>query len=214
MTKPLGLMGGTFDPVHHAHLRLAVDALEELELDAVRWIPSGRPGHRDTPQADPKQRLQMLRIALEDEPRFHIDPAEIESREPTFTVHTLRRLRAELGEDQSIVMLVGMDSLLSLHTWREWEQLLTLTHFGVADRPGIELKEETLHPDLAAVYRAHFNTPASLRQAACGSIVRFHSVPMDISSTDLRARIRAGRDTRYLIPAKVAQYAATERLYK
>jgi nicotinate-nucleotide adenylyltransferase len=212
--RPLGLMGGTFDPVHHAHLRLAVDALEELELEGVRWIPSGRPGHREPPLADPQQRLHMLRLAVEEEPRFSVDIAEIESGEATFTVNTLRRLRKELGKEQPLVMLIGMDSLLSLHTWRDWQDLFELTHFGVADRPGAELKEDLLNPALAAVYRARFNTPSALRRSPCGHIVRFHSIPLAISSTDLRARIRSGRSTRYLIPVKVAQYAAAESLYK
>src|SRR5690606_5818688 len=134
--SPLGLMGGTFDPVHHAHLRLAIDALEALPLGEVSWIPSGAPGHRGAPHASAADRLAMLQLAIADEPRFSIDTTELDTGMPTYTVPMLKRLRGELGEDQSLVMLIGMDSFLSLPTWRDWEALFDLTHFAVAARPG------------------------------------------------------------------------------
>ncbi|MDE2118524.1 MAG: nicotinate-nicotinamide nucleotide adenylyltransferase, partial [Betaproteobacteria bacterium] len=120
MTVAIGLLGGTFDPVHFAHLRLAVEAAEQLHLDSVRWIPSGQPGHRGAPAAGVEHRLAMLRLAISDEPRFTLDEADARSAAPTFTVESLARLRTELGAKVPLVLIIGTDQLLALDTWREW----------------------------------------------------------------------------------------------
>jgi nicotinate-nucleotide adenylyltransferase len=212
-------MGGTFDPVHFAHLRLALDALETLDLSAIRWIPSGQPGHRNPPQASAVHRLAMLRLALADEPRFHIDEAELQAREATYTVSMLTRLRAELGAHQPLVMLIGMDSFLGLNTWRDWRKLFELTHFAIAERPGFEFDALKLPSELGAEYAARaieVDAPSgggTWRHRACGAIVRYPSVPLAISATDLRARAARGRSTRYLIPETVVRYIESNKLY-
>ena len=118
MNAAIGLLGGTFDPVHFAHLRLALEALEQLPLGSIRWIPSGQPGHRGAPAAGVEHRLAMLRLAIQGEPRFALDPADAQSAAPTFTVNTLARLRAELGAAVPLVLIIGADQLLALDTWR------------------------------------------------------------------------------------------------
>lgn len=205
-------MGGTFDPVHLAHLRLALEAIEGLKLEKVRWIPSGAPGHRETPHASAAERLEMLRLACGEEPRFEIDTADLLDSAPTFTINTLKRLRIELGTERPLVMLIGMDSLLGLHTWREWLSLFDLAHFAVAQRPGYELKEDALDPSFRAVYRERQAGAAALTKPH-GHIVHFDSPALAISSSDIRTRIGQGRSARYLVPEKVARFIETQGLY-
>lgn len=211
---PLGLMGGTFDPVHHAHLRLALDAAEALQLPQVRWIPCGAPGHRNAPSATAADRLAMLELALADEPRFSLDAAELESDAPTYTIHTLRRLRGELGTARPLVMIVGMDSFISLAAWREWQALFDLAHFAVAARPGYALQPEALPPALAHEYRARHALPAAIAARPHGCIVHFPSALLDISASDIRARIARGASPRYLIPETVLRYIESKALYR
>jgi len=210
----LGLMGGTFDPVHYGHLRLAAEALEALELDAVRWIPSGYPGHRDTPTTVPLHRVEMVRLAIAGEPRFTLDVAETRTSEPTFTINTLKRLRAELGAERPLVMILGMDSFLSLPTWREWTELFALTHFAIGERPGFELSSQTMVSGLALEYARRSASPDAARSAAAGAIVTFPMTLLDISATDLRERFARGRSARYLLPESVLAYIGAHRLYR
>lgn len=211
---PLGLMGGTFDPVHHAHLRLAVEAAEQLGLDEVRWIPSGDPGHRARPLTSAEHRLAMLRLAIADEPRFTLDAAEIHAPTPTYTVNTLARLRDELGSGRPLVMIIGMDSFLSLPTWKDWRQLFDHTHFAVGERPGFVLDPARLDVGLAQALAQRAGDANSLRASAHGSIARFSMMRLDISSTELRARMSRGNDVRYLLPETVLRYIGSHGLYR
>jgi nicotinate-nucleotide adenylyltransferase len=210
----LGIMGGTFDPVHFGHLRLAMEALETLGLDAVRWVPSGYPGHRDTPTTIPMHRVEMVRLAIAGEPRFTLDVAETRTSEPTFTINTLKRLRAELGTDRPLVMILGMDSFLTLPTWRAWTELFHLTHFAVGERPGFELSTQTMVSGLALEYARRSATPDAARAAASGAIVTFPMTLLDISATELRERFARGASARYLLPESVLAYIGAHRLYK
>ena len=208
-------MGGTFDPVHYGHLRLALDAADELRLPEVRWIPSGTPGHRAAaPRAPAADRLAMLRLAIAHEARFSIDASELESDEPTYTVPMLERLRRELGERRPLVMILGMDSFLTLHTWRSWERLFDLAHFAVAERPGYELDVDKLPAPLANVYAERLAEAARIGERPHGYIVHFASARLAISSTDIRARIARGGSVRYLLPETVLRYIESKGLYR
>jgi nicotinate-nucleotide adenylyltransferase len=211
---PLGIMGGTFDPVHFGHLRLAIEALETLGLDTVRWVPSGYPGHRDTPTTMPMHRVEMVRLAIAGEPRFTLDVAETRTSEPTFTINTLKRLRAEIGGDRPLVMILGMDSFLTLPTWRAWTELFDHTHFAVGERPGFELSTQTMVSGLALQYARRSATPDAVRAAASGAIVTFPMTLLDISATELRDRFARGASARYLLPESVLAYIGAHRLYR
>ena len=213
MTAPIGLLGGTFDPVHFAHLRLAVEAAEQLGLASVRWIPSGQPGHRDAPAAGVEHRLAMLRLAIVEEPRFALDDADARSTIPTFTVHTLTRLRAELGADVPLVLIIGTDQLLALDTWREWKRLFEFAHIAVAERPRFEVRPGGLSGDLALEYGRRSATPAALATRPGGAIATFRMTPLDISASAIRTDIAAGRSPRYLLPDAVLDYIGSHRLY-
>jgi len=128
LSEPLGLFGGTFDPVHFGHLRLAEESIAHLGLGGVRWIPAGQPPHRGVPQVTAQQRLEMVRLAMANNARFSLDPSEVEAEAPSYTVHTLERLRRELGTQQSLVLLVGADAFAGLATaggtFLRWPMLL------------------------------------------------------------------------------------------
>lgn len=213
MTNAIGLLGGTFDPVHFAHLRLAEVALESLALESVRWIPSGQPGHRGPPAATVKHRLAMLRLAIADEPRFALDTADALGDAPTFTVNTLARLRTTLGSAIPLVLIIGADQLLALDTWREWKRLFDLAHIAVAQRPRFALDAGGLEGELAMEYARRAVSPADISASPAGGIALFEMTPLDISSSEIRAGIAAGRSPRYLLPDAVLDYIAAQHLY-
>jgi nicotinate-nucleotide adenylyltransferase len=136
LTEPLGLFGGTFDPVHFGHLRLAEEAIGDLGLGGVRWIPAGQPPHRGRPQVTGQQRLEMVLRSTAENAGFSVDASEVAAAAPSYTVHTLERLRGELGADRSLVLLVGADAFAGLPTWHRWRDLFNLAHIAVSQRPG------------------------------------------------------------------------------
>lgn len=213
MTAAIGLLGGTFDPVHFAHLRLAEVALERLALATVRWIPSGQPGHRGPTAAAVQHRLAMLQLAIADEPHFTLDAADARSEVPTFTVNTLARLRMELGADVPLVLIIGADQLLVLDRWREWKRLFDLAHIAVAQRPRFELRSGALTGELALQYARRAGVQADIATSPAGRIASFEMTPLDISSSAIRADIAAGRSPRYLLPEAVLDYIAAQQLY-
>jgi nicotinate (nicotinamide) nucleotide adenylyltransferase len=129
--KPIGIFGGTFDPVHYGHLRLAEEMLEQAGLGEIRFIPTGTPPHRDTPRVSARQRSEMVGLAIADQPAFVLDEREVARNTPCYTVDTLSELRAELGESQPLCLLMGGDAFLELHTWHEWERLFELAHIVI-----------------------------------------------------------------------------------
>ena len=213
MTDAIGLLGGTFDPVHFAHLRLAQVALERLALATVRWIPSGQPGHRGPPAAAVEHRLAMLQLAIADDPHFMLDAADARSEVPTFTVNTLARLRTELGAEVPLVLIIGADQLLALDTWWEWKRLFDLAHVAVAQRPRFELKSGALRGELALEYARRAGAQVDITTSPAGRIASFEMTPLDISSSAIRVDIASGRSPRYLLPDAVLDYIAAQQLY-
>jgi nicotinate-nucleotide adenylyltransferase len=208
-----GILGGTFDPVHLGHVALAEAALVQLPLSEVLWMPSGSPGHRAPPVASAPDRLAMLRLAAGGNPRFRIDAAELEASEPTYTVHTLTRLRAHLGRAQPLVLLLGSDSFVSLPTWLRWRELFDLAHIAVAVRPGHLPSDGGPAPELSAEIARRSARPGQLAASAAGRIARFDMPPMDISASAIRTLLAAGQDTRHLLPATVLAYIQSQHLY-
>ncbi|MBI4989356.1 MAG: nicotinate-nucleotide adenylyltransferase [Rhodocyclales bacterium] len=212
--RPLGLLGGTFDPVHYGHLRLAEEAREALDLAGVRWIPAGLPPHRPAPRVAAAHRLEMVRQAVAANPAFTVDDAETASGETSYTVTTLDRLRAEQGS-RPLVLLMGADAFLGLATWRRWRDLFALAHIGVATRPGVELSLEELPAELAAACAGRLDgNPDALKTAPAGRVVQFAMTPLAISASLVRARLAAGLSVRYLLPDPVREYIDLHHLYR
>ncbi|MFT3961877.1 nicotinate-nucleotide adenylyltransferase [Propionivibrio sp.] len=214
--QPLGIFGGTFDPVHFGHLRLAEEAADALGLQSVRWIPAGRPALRDTPRVGPRQRLEMVRAAIAGNPRFELDPAEVEAPGPSYTVPTLERLRRPdaCGADRPLVLLVGNDAFAGMAGWHRWECLFELAHVAVAHRPGYSVDPERLDSELAAAFRRRFCAdPARLAAAPAGCIATFAMTPLDISATRIRSLLSKGQSPRYLMPDSVIAHIHEHRYY-
>lgn len=212
---PLGLFGGTFDPVHLGHLRLAEEAREALGLASVRWIPAGQPPHRGAPRLSGAHRLAMVRLAVAGNPAFQVDGAEVESTGPSYTVTTLERLRQELGPEQPLVLLLGADAFAGLPGWHRWQALLGLAHLVVLHRPGYALAAPALAPELEQLLAARqTGDPARLAGAPAGAILALPMTQLDISATHIRQLLAAGRSARYLLPPAVLDYIDQHQLYR
>jgi nicotinate-nucleotide adenylyltransferase len=155
----------------------------------------------------------MLRLATGGDPRFRIDEGELDRGESTYTVHTLTRLRAQLGNAQPLVLLLGSDSFLSLPTWLRWREVLQLAHIAVASRPGHPLGESGTAPELAAEIARRSVPPEQLAASAAGKIAGFDMPPMEISSSAIRTTLAAGQDAGCLLPATVLAYIRSQHLY-
>ena len=213
LPRAIGVYGGTFNPVHLAHLRLAEEACDALDLQEVRWIPAGNPPHREAPQVSAAQRLAMVRLATAGNPRFTVDAAEVETSASSYTIHTLLRLRAHYGPQQILVLLLGADAAAGLATWHRWPELFAHAHLAIAERPGYTLTPETLPPALAAEFAQRAASAAALRAAPAGCVVRFPLTPLGISATAIRKLIANGQSARYLLPTDVVDYIQAHSLY-
>ena len=215
MKPPLGILGGTFDPVHLAHLALARAALERLGLVKVIWIPAGHPPHRTPPIAQAEDRLAMVRLAVRDEPRFVVDDSEAKSASPSYTVNTLERLRAHFGPQQPLVLLMGADAFRGLTQWHRWEDILRFAHLAVATRPGYPLSG--LDPLLADLLSRRRVASAEFVTASAGGIHPFELSAGTVSATQVRALIAAGASNETLLallPPAVLDYIRQHRLYR
>jgi nicotinate-nucleotide adenylyltransferase len=216
-SAPIGILGGTFDPIHHGHLRLAQEALEQCGMAAVSFIPSGSPPHRDPPCANAQQRLAMVRLAIQGNPAFILDEREVHRTAPCYTVHTLTALRTELGAERPLCLLMGGDAFLMLHTWHEWKRLFDLAHIVVMQRAGdrpLGNSMNTADTALRNEYHARLApAPRALRDSPAGMILVVDMPALEISATDIRRRCSEKKDTRYLLPNAVADYIQSHHLY-
>lgn len=211
MTPRIGLLGGTFDPVHIGHLRAALEVAEQFDLDELRLIPSARPPHRGTPQVSAQQRLDMVRLAVEGVPPLSVDDRELWRERPSWTIETLESLRAELGDEVQLLLLVGWDAFCGLPTWHRWQELLDHCHILVLQRPDADSDApETLRDLLAA---RSVSDPQALRGPA-GQIAFVWQMPLAISATGIRERLAAGRSIRFLVPDAVLAYIHAHGLYR
>jgi nicotinate-nucleotide adenylyltransferase len=211
---PLGILGGTFDPVHTAHLRLAEEAMAQLRLGSVLWVPAGQPRHRAPPVASAEHRLAMVRLATAGHAEYPVDATEACSSEPSYTVPTLERLRRVHGERRPLVLLMGADAFLGLATWHRWRELFGLAHVAVVSRPTFTLTAEAMDDALAGEFRARCTTRIEvLASNPAGAIVTFTMEAGTVSSTEVRARLKETGPVEELLPATVLDYIRRHRLY-
>lgn len=213
-SEPLGIFGGTFDPVHLGHLRLAEEAIEALGLSEVLWIPAGQPAHRAGPQVPAQDRLRMVRLATAGNPGFSVDATEVEQNAPSYTVPTLERLRVKLGPQRPLVLLLGADAFVGLPGWHRWTALFDLAHVAVAHRPGFQVAPERLPAALAEAYLERSSKdPADLQNQPAGRVFSFAMTPLDISATQVRRKLAAGKSVRYLLPEAIIAHIQQHHLY-
>lgn len=213
---PVGVFGGTFDPIHYGHLRLAEEIAEGARLAEVRFIPGGTPPHRSSPGAGPQHRVAMARLAIEGNARFSVDERETRRAGPGYTVDTLTELRAELGAQRPIALLLGADAFLELPTWHRWRALFDLAHIIVAYRPGfpIDTWQARMAEPLAHEYaKRHMQQPLAVHLTPAGGIAAVSMTGLDISATFVRTALARGSSPRYLLPEAVLAYIQTHALY-
>jgi nicotinate-nucleotide adenylyltransferase len=208
--QPIGVFGGTFDPIHCGHLRTAFELWQELKLAEVRFVPTGSPPHRPRLYASPERRLEMVRAAVADQTSFVVDDREVRRSGVSYSVDTLTELRREFP-NRSLCLLLGMDAFLGLPNWHRWRELLKLAHIVVARRPG--WRAPTTGP-LGEVMVDHgTGTIRTLHEKAAGHLYVHAVTQLEISSTELRSLIIAGRDPRYLVPDEVRRIILETRCY-
>ena len=218
---PLALLGGTFDPVHYGHLRLADDMRTALALPEIRLVPAGDPPHRGRPHASATDRLAMLDLACREFPALTIDPREIRRGGKSYTVLTLEELRRE-DAHRPLLWITGADALIGLPQWHRWRELFDLAHLVVAERPGVTL-DSSLPAALLSEWNARLTVDSAvLRRTPFGAIYRQAVTPQPISASAIRAKIAAaiagGREDiaaiRGLLPDSVLAYIERNGLYR
>lgn len=209
--NPIGVFGGTFDPIHYGHLRTAHELLRALQLTEVRFLPCGLPPHREPAIASGEQRAAMVRAAIRDERRFIVDDRELHRDGPSYSVDTLLALRAEFPT-RSLCLMVGMDAYLGLPKWYQWRQILQLAHLVVAHRPGWVAPDTGPLGELLAD-RGTENAD-DLHRARAGRIFIHAVTQLEISSSAVREMIAAGDDPRYLMPDAVRDLILETNCYQ
>jgi len=215
----VGIYGGTFNPIHLGHLRAAEEVADALELEKIIFVPSAEPPHKRTSAADPiasaEERLAWVRAAVADNPRFDVDPIEVERGGASYAVETLRVIGQRTAPDLP-VFVIGHDAFVELGSWREPEQLLSLAHFAVTTRPPVA--RGSLAEWLPEVLRDLVDVAPdgrSARHRNADSWIRSIEISLlDISSSDIRARLRDGRSVRYLVPDRVIAAVSASRAYQ
>lgn len=198
--QPMGVFGGTFDPVHYGHLRTAFELLQTLGLGEVRFLPCGTPPHREQPVADGPTRLEMVQIATRAQEGFVVDDRELHRDGPSYSVDTLAALREEYPA-RSLCLIIGMDAFLGLPRWHHWREILDLAHIVVAHRPG--WRAPAAGPLGELVAQRGSRRSDDFRNSKSGRIFVQAVTQLEISSTEIRVLIKAGRDPRFLMPDSV-----------
>ena len=211
MPKRIGLLGGTFDPIHFGHLRAAIEVAETLQLDELKLIPSASPPHRATPKVSATQRLAMVRAAVQNVPGLSVDDRELQRNKPSWTIDTLESLRGELSTDDQLFLLLGWDAFCGLPGWHRWEELLTHCHLLILQRPDADAEAPEVLRDLIA---ARSVTEPQLLDGPAGKLAFVWQTPLAISATQIRQLLASGRSARFLLPDSVLTYIHTQRLYQ
>lgn len=208
--QAIGILGGTFDPIHMGHLRLALEMHDTLNLRKVHIIPCFRPVHRKMPSATPEDRLAMVECAVKNEPALFADPREIRRKNPSYMIDTVLEMREEMP-DHPLCLLVGLDAFLGFTSWHRWEDILRNTHIVVAHRPQYQLPETGVIAELIKERLERDHT--YIHQHKGGKILLMPITQLEISASDIRKQIAMGRNPRYLLPDSVYEYIKQHGTY-
>jgi nicotinate-nucleotide adenylyltransferase len=211
-----GIFGGTFDPIHYGHMRVAEEIAEMTRLEEMRIVPAAAPRLRFPPIASIQDRVAMVRLAIEDNPRFILDEREAKRRGASYSIDSLRELKRELGESVILCFVLGADAFMKLPEWHSWRELFGLCHFIIAARPGHALITD---PDVLPLAlkeecaQRWVSDAGALEHVSCGLIFIAPTTLLDISATRIRACVAAGKSIRYLLPDATLDYIAANHLY-
>lgn len=201
--QALGILGGTFDPIHLGHLRLALELRDSLNLSKVHIIPCFRPVHRKLPVASPEQRLAMVECAVEGEPALYADAREIRRQNPSYMIDTILELREEMP-NTPLCLLLGIDAFLGFPSWNRWRDLIKECHLIVAHRPQYQLPKTG---EVAELLKGHLkNDHTYIHEHMAGGILLMPITQLEISASEIRKQIAMGRNPRYLLPDRVYDY--------
>ncbi|PKO93531.1 MAG: nicotinic acid mononucleotide adenylyltransferase [Betaproteobacteria bacterium HGW-Betaproteobacteria-1] len=210
----VGLLGGTFDPIHYGHLRMAEQLADTLKLDEIRFIPSANPPHRQSPQTSAADRCEMVRLAIAGNPRFVLDDRELLRAGASYTIDTLLSLRAELGNNTALCLIMGSDAFIEFDSWHRWDVIPELCHLLLVERPNVQMSE-ALRPALQSLLRERYtDQPAELAEKTAGRIMIQRITALDISATAIREDFRTQRSPRYLLPDSVVDFIQGHQLYR
>ena len=209
-THPIGIFGGTFDPIHYGHLRTAFEMLQVLRFDEVRFIPCGDPPHRGITYADAELRYRMVDAAIKGQEGFLSDDRELRREGPSYSIDTLTDLREEFPE-RSLGLIVGMDAFLELPKWHRWDEILNFAHIVVAHRPGWRAPDIGELGNLIAENGTH--RVDDLHEVTHGRIHIHAATQLEIASTEIRDLVATGRDPRFLMPDAVRDVIKQTNLY-
>ncbi len=210
MSAPVGIFGGTFDPVHYGHLRAALEAREALGLDELLLLPAGVPPHRANPRAPAEHRLAMLRLATAGHPELRVDDREVRREGHSYMVDTLSEIRREYPAS-ALMLVIGQDAANEFDSWRRWETILELAHLVVMRRP--ESRVAWSGKLASAMESRMVERPEQLRRQTAGRVLPVELTQLAISSTDIRHRLKSGRSPGFLLPDPVIDYIRNHGLY-
>lgn len=209
--RSIGILGGTFDPIHNAHLLLAREALQQLKLDQIRFIPVNIPPHRDKPIATPIHRKQMIEFAIAEEATFHLDCRELDCEKTSYSINTLKSLRQEFTED-SLSLIVGQDAFNKIDSWKDWLELLDYAHIVVANRPN-ESSNDISTELRRWIEKNKTKDKAEIIDKATGQLYFIEIPELDISSSMIRQKIKQQKPVNDLLPVTNQQYINKNKLY-
>lgn len=210
--RPVGVFGGTYNPVHFGHLRSALEVVEKLDLQHLSLMPCAQPPLREAPDCTAEQRVAMVELAVADEPRLGCDARELRRAGKSYTIDSLMELRAEHGDQRSLCMVMGCDAVLDIPRWHRWQELLDWAHIVVIARPGWALPQQGEVAQWLERFRG--DGARELRAAPAGSIIIEQLRPLPISSTEIRQLLVTGRSPRYLMPQSVLEFIEQHQLYR
>ena len=213
----IGILGGTFDPIHFGHLRPALEISQQLALSELRFIPSATPPHRWQPEACSQQRLEMVQLAIEGVPQFKLDDREYQREGASYTVDTLQSIRDEVGDVTPLCMILGMDAFKSFTQWHQWQKILTLCHIVISSRPNYDDIPigNGIDNGIENWMQSHYcDDSALLSQSPAGKLYFCEVTQLDISATKIRQTIKIAKSSRYLTSKDVVDYIQNNDLYK
>ncbi len=211
----IGILGGTFNPIHFGHLRMAQELADALNLDEVRFIPAANPPHKDTPTTTAQHRAAMVQLGIADNKTFVFDDRELHRSGASYTLDTLHSLREELGEKTSITLFMGSDAFTKFDTWHRWQEIIQLCHIALVQRPQQRGHDHKLSKALETFLHNHYTeNPDDLHNHASGFATMRHITALDISSTAIRNALQHGESVRYLMPDNVMDYIQKYHLYR
>ena len=211
LPRRIGVLGGTFDPVHIGHLRGGLEVAEMMGLDELRLTPNARPPHRDTPQVSAHDRLAMVECAVAGVATLVVDARELQRDKPSYTIDTLELMRAEMAADDQLFLLLGWDAFCGLPTWHRWEELLQHCHILVLQRPDADSEPPDALRNLLAARSV--SDPLAL-QGPGGHIAFVWQTPLAVSATQIRQLLASGKSVRFLVPDAVLAYIDAHGLYR